>query len=106
MIFGRSDYAPDAGTELGAMGITITAAGGIIAQPPAKPTQFKNITDGASHTILIVEDAGRPAFYGSQGRISRSEPARGRCLGRPAQLHRHQRLAGRWLRLRAPAPAP
>jgi len=70
MIFGRSDYAPDAGTELGAMGITITAAGGIIAQPPASPTRFKDITDGASNTILAVEDAGRPTFYGNLGVVN------------------------------------
>ncbi len=70
MIFGRSDYAPDAGTELGAMGISISGAASIIAQPPAPPTRFKDITDGASHTIMVVEDAGRPAFYGSRGKIS------------------------------------
>jgi prepilin-type processing-associated H-X9-DG protein len=70
MSFGRTDYAPDAGTQLGAMGITITAAGSIISQPPARPTRFKDITDGASHTIMVVEDAGRPAFYGSLGKVS------------------------------------
>ncbi len=70
MTFGRTDYAPDAGTQLGAMGITITAAASIISQPPARPTRFKDITDGASHTIMVVEDAGRPAFYGSVGKIS------------------------------------
>ncbi len=70
MSFGRTDYAPDAGTELGAMGITITAAGGMIAQPPAKPVRFKDITDGASHTIMVVEDAGRPAFYSNLGEVN------------------------------------
>lgn len=78
MIFGRTDYAPDAGVEAGSMGITITSAAGIIAQPtpPASggpvttPTRFKQITDGASKTILLVEDAGRPAFYSNRGRIS------------------------------------
>ena len=78
MIFGRTDYCPDAGTELGAMGITITGAAGIIAQPTppgtpgpiTNPTRIRDITDGASKTVMLVEDAGRPAFYSNRGRLS------------------------------------
>ena len=70
MIFGRTDYAPDAGTELGAMGISITAAASIITQPPAFPTRFSDIIDGSSNTIMVVEDAARPPFYGNHGRIN------------------------------------
>ena len=104
MIFGRSDYAPDAGTELGAMGITITAAGGIIAQPPASPTRFKDITDGASHTILIVEDAGRPA---STATWAGSTPVRTRkaaALGPTRSITSPP--TDRWTTAPASSPAP
>jgi prepilin-type N-terminal cleavage/methylation domain-containing protein/prepilin-type processing-associated H-X9-DG protein len=70
MVFGRTDYAPDAGTELGAMGITITSAASIITQPPALPTRFCDIIDGTSNTIMVVEDAARPAFNGNHGQIN------------------------------------
>jgi prepilin-type N-terminal cleavage/methylation domain-containing protein/prepilin-type processing-associated H-X9-DG protein len=32
----------------------------LTASPSATPTRFADITDGASHTILLAEDAGRP----------------------------------------------
>jgi prepilin-type N-terminal cleavage/methylation domain-containing protein/prepilin-type processing-associated H-X9-DG protein len=67
LIFGRTDYCSDAGMEADIPGITINAGAGIIAQPPDGPVRFTAITDGTSNTILIVEDAGRPGWYGSKG---------------------------------------
>jgi prepilin-type N-terminal cleavage/methylation domain-containing protein/prepilin-type processing-associated H-X9-DG protein len=67
LIFGRSDYAPDAGMEADIPGINITAGASIIAQPPTPPVRLTDITDGSSNTIMLVEDAGRPGWYGSMG---------------------------------------
>lgn len=67
--FGRIDYGPDCGTEFGSGGDGAPSNLGIIALPPAAPTRFGDITDGASTTLLVVEVAGRPSFYGNQGLI-------------------------------------
>jgi prepilin-type N-terminal cleavage/methylation domain-containing protein/prepilin-type processing-associated H-X9-DG protein len=64
LMFGRTDYAPDAGSEIDIPGINITANAAIITQPPGSPVQATQVTDGLSNTILLVEDAGRPAWYG------------------------------------------
>jgi prepilin-type N-terminal cleavage/methylation domain-containing protein/prepilin-type processing-associated H-X9-DG protein len=75
VIFGRTDYAPDAGMEADIPGINITAGRSIITQPPDRPVRIADILDGTSNTIMIVEDAGRPGWYGSRGVAS--EPAIG-----------------------------
>jgi len=70
LIFGRTDYCPDAGMEANIPGINITAGASIICQPPDGPVRIKDITDGTSNTIMIVEDAGRPGWYGNRGLVT------------------------------------
>ncbi len=69
--FGRTDYAPDAGLEVDTPGININAAASILCQPSSTqgPIRATDVTDGLSNTIMIVEDAGRPAWYGSNGLV-------------------------------------
>ena len=67
LIFGRSDYAPDAGMQADLPGISINAGASIIAEPPDGPVRIAQIIDGTSHTFMVEEDAGRPGWYGSQG---------------------------------------
>jgi prepilin-type N-terminal cleavage/methylation domain-containing protein/prepilin-type processing-associated H-X9-DG protein len=76
LIFGRTDYAPDAGMSADVVGIDIKSDASIIAQPPASPVRIADITDGSSNTLMIVEDAGRPAWYSSKGLVT-SGPAIG-----------------------------
>jgi prepilin-type processing-associated H-X9-DG protein len=70
LIFGRTDYAPDAGMSADIVGININDAASIIAQPPTPPVRLADVTDGSSNTLLVVEDAGRPAWYSSQGLVT------------------------------------
>jgi len=86
LIFGRSDYCPDAGMMAAMPGISINAGASIICQPPDGPVSIATIFDGASNTIMIVEDAGRPGWYGSGGGASQPAiggytPAMGNYLG-------------------------
>jgi prepilin-type N-terminal cleavage/methylation domain-containing protein/prepilin-type processing-associated H-X9-DG protein len=77
LVFGRTDYAPDAGMSADIPGIAINAGASIICEPPDGPV--RDIPDGSSKTILFNEDAGRPAWYGSGGiaAISGYRPAMG-----------------------------
>src|SRR5216684_1983578 len=70
LIFGRTDYAPDAGMQADIPGISINAGASIICEPPDGPVRFTGILDGTSNTIMVIEDAGRPAWYGSKGRVT------------------------------------
>jgi prepilin-type N-terminal cleavage/methylation domain-containing protein/prepilin-type processing-associated H-X9-DG protein len=67
LVFGRTDYCPDAGMMAALPGISINAGASIICQPPDGPVRLTDILDGTSYTIMIVEDAGRPGWYGSNG---------------------------------------
>jgi prepilin-type N-terminal cleavage/methylation domain-containing protein/prepilin-type processing-associated H-X9-DG protein len=69
LIFGRTDYAPDAGMSVDIPGININDGASIITQPPAIPVQIIHIRDGSSNTVMLVEDAARPAWWGSQGQV-------------------------------------
>ena len=75
LIFGRTDYAPDAGMQAALPGISVNAGASIIAQPPDGPVRMTDILDGTSTTMMVEEDAGRPGWYGSRGVAS--EPAIG-----------------------------
>jgi prepilin-type N-terminal cleavage/methylation domain-containing protein/prepilin-type processing-associated H-X9-DG protein len=70
LIFGRTDYAPDAGMSADIPGISINAGASIICQPPDGPVRITDIRDGSSNTIMVVEDAGRPGWYGSKGLVT------------------------------------
>jgi prepilin-type N-terminal cleavage/methylation domain-containing protein/prepilin-type processing-associated H-X9-DG protein len=67
LIFGRTDYAPDAGMMADLPGITINAGASIIAQPPDGPVRFTDVKDGTSNTFMVVEDAGRPGWFSFKG---------------------------------------
>ena len=75
LIFGRSDYAADAGMQADLPGIDINAGASIICEPPDGPASVGSVTDGLSNTIMIVEDSGRPGWFGSRG--AATEPAIG-----------------------------
>jgi prepilin-type N-terminal cleavage/methylation domain-containing protein len=70
LIFGRTDYAPDAGMEADIPGIAINGGASIICQPPDGPVRVAGVRDGLSNTILIAEDGGRPGWYGLRGPAS------------------------------------
>jgi len=70
LIFGRTDYAPDAGMSADIPGISISAGASILCQPPDGPVRVAAVTDGTSNTIMVTEDSGRPGWYGSKGLVS------------------------------------
>ena len=51
-------------------GIQIGAGASIIAEAPDGPVRIRNVIDGMSHTFMVIEDAGQPGWYGSQGRAA------------------------------------
>lgn len=67
LMFGRTDYAADAGMQADIPGINITAGASIICEPPDGPVTAGGVTDGLSNTVMFVEDAGRPGWYGTRG---------------------------------------
>jgi prepilin-type N-terminal cleavage/methylation domain-containing protein/prepilin-type processing-associated H-X9-DG protein len=69
LMFARTDYAPDAGMSSDIPGININAGASIIIEPPSRPVRIVDVTDGTSQTILIVEDAARPVWYGANGLV-------------------------------------
>ncbi|MDB5305891.1 MAG: putative major pilin subunit, partial [Gemmataceae bacterium] len=93
LIFGRSDYAPDAGMMAALPGISINAGASIICQPPDSPVRVTGITDGTSNTIMVVEDAGRPGWYAGAGAPLLSRPSaatrRPRAATRAGSTGRH-----------------
>jgi prepilin-type processing-associated H-X9-DG protein len=70
MVWGRTDYAPDAGMQAAVPGININAGASIICQPPDEPVRIGDVSDGTSNTMMIIEDAGRPTWYGSNGAVT------------------------------------
>jgi prepilin-type N-terminal cleavage/methylation domain-containing protein/prepilin-type processing-associated H-X9-DG protein len=78
LTFGRTDYAPVSGTDLGIGSGTqesqATGNAGIIGQPPAAPTCITDITDGTSNTLMLVEDGARPLFYINNGQFKSNGP--------------------------------
>jgi prepilin-type N-terminal cleavage/methylation domain-containing protein/prepilin-type processing-associated H-X9-DG protein len=70
LTLGRTDYAPDAGLSADIPGLNVRTAASIIAAPPSPPVRLTDITDGASNTVMIVEDAGRPSWYSSKGLLT------------------------------------
>jgi prepilin-type N-terminal cleavage/methylation domain-containing protein/prepilin-type processing-associated H-X9-DG protein len=65
LMFGRTDYAPIAGT---ALGIGSGTAESVVSGNPGiigftAPTKVTSITDGTSNTLMVVENGGRPLFY-------------------------------------------
>ncbi len=83
MIWGRTDYAPNAGMMADLPGININAGASIICQPPDGPVGANQVYDGTSTTMMVVEDAGRPGWYGSKGvaNVSGYTPAQGTYQG-------------------------
>jgi prepilin-type processing-associated H-X9-DG protein len=86
LMFGRTDYAPDAGMQADLPGISITAGASVICEPPDGPVSAAGVSDGLSNTIMVVEDAGRPGWYGTRGAASQPaiggySPAQGTYLG-------------------------
>ena len=57
-------------------GISINDGASIMRQPPDGPV--REIPKGSSKTIMIVEDAGRPAWYGIKG-IARARTSAATC---------------------------
>jgi prepilin-type N-terminal cleavage/methylation domain-containing protein/prepilin-type processing-associated H-X9-DG protein len=70
LIFGRTDYAPDAGMQAGIPGISINAGASILVEPPDGPVRITGILDGTSNTMMVVEDSGRPTWYSSRGVVT------------------------------------
>jgi len=78
-------------------GISINAGAGIIAEPPDGPVSVARVPDGLSNTIMAIEDAGRPGWYGSKGPASQPaiggySPVTGSYQG-AASARRHKGVA-------------
>jgi prepilin-type N-terminal cleavage/methylation domain-containing protein/prepilin-type processing-associated H-X9-DG protein len=78
LTFGRTDYAPISGTALGIGGTAegqATGNPGILA--PNTRNRVTDITDGSSNTLMVVEDAGRPAWYSNKGFLGNGPVSQG-----------------------------
>jgi prepilin-type N-terminal cleavage/methylation domain-containing protein len=62
------------------------------AMESSNPVKLQKVIDGASHTMLVVEDAGRPDYWTSQGLLSTSND--NRC--RSANVRRGVVSGGAW----------
>jgi prepilin-type N-terminal cleavage/methylation domain-containing protein/prepilin-type processing-associated H-X9-DG protein len=78
LTFGRTDYAPVAGTALGIGGSLesqVSGNPGIIG--PDTRTKVTDILDGSSNTLMIVEDGARPFFYSNRGFLGNGPVSQG-----------------------------
>jgi prepilin-type N-terminal cleavage/methylation domain-containing protein/prepilin-type processing-associated H-X9-DG protein len=84
-VFGRTDYAPICAVPTPGMRTAddFKIIPTIISLPPVAATRVADITDGTSNTLMFVECAGRPSFYGNLGLVSPVTPKGGGAWADP-----------------------